>query len=198
MTRREFITDAAIAGAASVSLGAFAADGAKLDRDATMALFDAHRDETEARVSAGIEQNRKGDFSLRIVAADGRPFDRAHVRIKQLKHDFKYGANLFLLGEIGDERREAIYEEAYRRAFNCATLAFLCSDKGRALWCAEPVGVKIADGKIYTAFTTQSTSRTGSSPRWRGKRSCWKRGFANCQNGMRAACRCGRLPTSAS
>ena len=28
------------------------------------------------------------------------------------------------------------------------SLAFLCSDKGRALWCAEPVGVKIADGKI--------------------------------------------------
>ena len=128
MTRRDFITDAAIAGAASVSLGAFAADGAKLDRGATMALFDAHRDETEARVSAGIEQNRKGDFSLRIAAADGRPFDRAHVRIKQLKHDFKYGANLFLLGEIGDERREAIYEEAYRRAFNCATLAFYWND----------------------------------------------------------------------
>ena len=28
------------------------------------------------------------------------------------------------------------------------SLSFLCSDKGRALWCVEPVGVKIADGKI--------------------------------------------------
>ena len=28
------------------------------------------------------------------------------------------------------------------------SLAFLCSDKGRVIWCAEPVGVKIADGKI--------------------------------------------------
>ena len=28
------------------------------------------------------------------------------------------------------------------------SLSFLCSDKGRAIWCAEPVGVKIADGTI--------------------------------------------------
>ena len=28
------------------------------------------------------------------------------------------------------------------------SLSFLCSDSGRAVWCAEPVGVKIADGKI--------------------------------------------------
>ena len=28
------------------------------------------------------------------------------------------------------------------------SLSFLCSDKGRAVWCAEPVGVEIAGGKI--------------------------------------------------
>ena len=28
------------------------------------------------------------------------------------------------------------------------SLSFLCSDKGRAIWCAEPVGVKIAGGEI--------------------------------------------------
>ena len=28
------------------------------------------------------------------------------------------------------------------------SLSFLCSNKGRAIWCAEPVGVKIADGEI--------------------------------------------------
>ena len=28
------------------------------------------------------------------------------------------------------------------------SLSFLCSDKGRAVWCEEPVGVKIANGKI--------------------------------------------------
>ena len=27
-------------------------------------------------------------------------------------------------------------------------MSFLCSDKGRAIWCVEPVGVKIADGEI--------------------------------------------------
>ena len=124
MTRREFMAGATLAGAAGITPGVFASGGAKLNRDATMALFDKYRDETEARVSAGIEKNRKGDFSLRVVAADGRPFDRAHVKVTQVRHDFKYGANLFLLGEIETERREAIYEEACLRAFNCATLAF--------------------------------------------------------------------------
>ena len=28
------------------------------------------------------------------------------------------------------------------------SLSFLCSDKGRAVWCAEPVGVRIKDGEI--------------------------------------------------
>ena len=28
------------------------------------------------------------------------------------------------------------------------SLSFLCSDKGRVIWCAEPVGVKIANGEI--------------------------------------------------
>ena len=28
------------------------------------------------------------------------------------------------------------------------SLAFLCSDKGRVVWCAEPVGVKVANGTI--------------------------------------------------
>ena len=28
------------------------------------------------------------------------------------------------------------------------SLSFLCSDKGRAIWCPEPVGARIADGEI--------------------------------------------------
>ena len=28
------------------------------------------------------------------------------------------------------------------------SLSFLCSDRGRVVWCAEPVGVKIANGEI--------------------------------------------------
>ena len=122
--RRSFLTSCASLAATGAVAPRALAGGAKLDRDATMALFDAQRDETEARVREGIERNRKGDFVLRIAASDGRPFERAHVKLVQRKHDFRYGANLFLLGEIGDERREALYEDAYRKAFNLATLAF--------------------------------------------------------------------------
>lgn len=36
------------------------------------------------------------------------------------------------------------------------SLSFLCSDKGRAIWCAEPVGVKIAVGETRLGWTTIS------------------------------------------
>ena len=35
-----------------------------------------------------------------------------------------------------------------RDNYSHQSLSFLCSDKGRAVWCAEPVGVKIANGRI--------------------------------------------------
>jgi len=35
-----------------------------------------------------------------------------------------------------------------RDNYSHQSLSFLCSDKGRVVWCAEPVGVKIANGRI--------------------------------------------------
>ena len=35
-----------------------------------------------------------------------------------------------------------------RENYSHQSLSFLCSDKGRAIWCAEPVGAKIKDGVI--------------------------------------------------
>ena len=35
-----------------------------------------------------------------------------------------------------------------RSNYSHQSLSFLCSDKGRVVWCAEPVGVKIENGKI--------------------------------------------------
>ena len=58
-------------------------------------------------------------------------------------------------GVCNDFGREMPFTE--KSAFSCdlrldnyshQSLSFLCSDKGRAVWCAEPVGVKISGGEI--------------------------------------------------
>ncbi|MCQ2435758.1 MAG: endo-1,4-beta-xylanase [Clostridia bacterium] len=79
--------------------------------------------ETERRISDGIEQNRKGDFSVKTDFAPGTV-----VHFRQKNHAFRFGANLFMLGEIGDKpEKNAIYEEKFRSLFNMATLPFYWS-----------------------------------------------------------------------
>ncbi|MBQ0125158.1 MAG: hypothetical protein KBS59_02400, partial [Clostridiales bacterium] len=53
--------------------------------------------DVERRIANGIEQNRKGDFKIKTDFAPGTV-----VRYRQKNHAFRFGANLFMLGEIGD------------------------------------------------------------------------------------------------
>ena len=66
-------------------------------------LFHQHAQETDARVKAGIEANRKGPMTLVFKDADGKILDNVHVKVVQKTHDFKYGADLFMLDEIPDD-----------------------------------------------------------------------------------------------
>ena len=92
-------------------------------------LFHQHAQETDARVKAGIEANRKGPMTLVFKDADGKILDNVHVKVVQKTHDFKYGADLFMLDEITDsqEKNEA-YKEYFAAAFNLATLPFYWRD----------------------------------------------------------------------
>lgn len=77
----------------------------------------------ERRIAEGIEQNRKGDFRAKTGFAPGTV-----VHFCQKNHAFRFGANLFMLGEIGDKpEKNAIYEEKFRSLFNMATLPFYWS-----------------------------------------------------------------------
>ena len=101
----------------------------KYDRDGVLDLFRLNAAETDARVRAGIEANRKGMLKILFKDENGKPCETTHVKIHQKKHDFKYGANLFMLDEIVDsaEKNEA-YKEHFAAAFNLATLPFYWSD----------------------------------------------------------------------
>ena len=127
-TRRDFLNSVfalAATGAASPSLLA----AMKYDRDGVLDLFRLCAAETEARVKAGIELNRKGPMRFTFKDAQGRLCENVHVKLTQKTHDFKYGADLFMLDEIGDDpAKNELYKERFAAAFNLATVPFYWSD----------------------------------------------------------------------
>lgn len=74
------------------------------------------------RIDQGIERNRKGDAVLEIVGADGKPLPGATVEIRQTGHEFLFGCNAFVLGQLGENN--AKYEAAFVKLFNFATVPF--------------------------------------------------------------------------
>ena len=101
----------------------------KYDPNSVLGRFRSAAAETDARVKAGIEENRKGTMTLSFKDADGRPCENVHVVLQQKSHRFKYGANLFMLDEIPDgaDKNEA-YKAQFAEAFNLATLPFYWKD----------------------------------------------------------------------
>ena len=127
-TRREFLWNSVMLAATCGMPGALAA-AMKYDRDGVMRLFRLMAEETNARVEAGIELNRKGPMLFTFKDEDGKILENVHLKVTQKTHDFKYGADLFMLDEIVDskEKNEA-YKEHFAAAFNLATVPFYWED----------------------------------------------------------------------
>lgn len=98
------------------------------ERSRVLAPFEEHQDLLDERVAAGIEQNRKRNGTLRFVTADGAPVTDVRVSLKQMKHEFLFGANCFMLGELPDEEINRSYETYFTRLFNEATIPFYWRD----------------------------------------------------------------------
>ena len=97
LPRRDFLRNAVMLAGAGVTAPLWAA--MKYDKNAVLRYFREQASEIDARVKAGIEANRKGDVALVFTDAQGRPCENVHVKLRQTRHDFKYGANLFGLAE---------------------------------------------------------------------------------------------------
>lgn len=93
------------------------------DRRKILEKFEQQKEITKARVEAGIEQNRKGTVLLQVMR-DGKPVPNAKIHLKQKSHEFKYGANLFMLDELETEEKNKKYKEYFKDCFNMATLPF--------------------------------------------------------------------------
>lgn len=76
----------------------------------------------QKRIDDGIEKNRKGDAVLRIVDSNGRTVSCAKVKITHKTHEFLFGCNIFVLGQMKEKNR--VYEKAFLKLFNFATIPF--------------------------------------------------------------------------
>ncbi len=84
-----------------------------------MARFD---DYVDGKIARGIEENRKGQFRLRFLDEKGQTVKGAHVKVKQVRHAFHFGATTFFLGQMETPELNAAYEEKFSRLFNFAVI----------------------------------------------------------------------------
>ena len=94
------------------------------DRRKILDLFEEQKDIVDQKVSEGIEKYRKGDGKIKIVDQNGAVISGATVKLKQKSHEFRFGANLFMLDELETEEKNEKYKKYFSDVFNMATLPF--------------------------------------------------------------------------
>lgn len=94
----------------------------------TLKHFRDNKEYMDECVEKGIEANRKGLAKFTFVDCDGRSVEDVRVEFRQKTHDFKFGANIFMLGELETEEKNQLYRERFAQLFNLATLPFYWCD----------------------------------------------------------------------
>ena len=94
------------------------------ERRKILELFDLHQDFVDKKVSDGIEQNRKGYAKITITDKNGNSIKGAKITASQKSHEFRFGANIFMLDELETEEKNEKYKKYFADLFNMATLPF--------------------------------------------------------------------------
>ena len=95
-----------------------------MSRRDVMDLFEKQKERTEERINAGIEQYRKGYADIKIVDGEGNAIPNARVTVRQKTHEFRFGANIFMLDELETAEKNEKYKKYFADVFNIATLPF--------------------------------------------------------------------------
>ena len=97
-------------------------------KESVLYCFDHQPDEIRERTKNGIETYRKGNVRLSFVDKEGKPVTGVHADICQTNHEFRHGANIFMLDEFESEEKNRIYREKFAQLFNLATVPFYWRD----------------------------------------------------------------------
>ena len=93
-------------------------------RDLYMGAYEQNKNVIDAKIADGIERYRKGYCRLRLIDEEGNPIADKKVRMIQKNHDFKYGANIFMLDEFESDEDNVEYRRFFKEHFNLATVPF--------------------------------------------------------------------------
>lgn len=94
------------------------------DRRKVLDLFEEQNDTWRKRAAEGIERYRKGDGVVTVVDEAGNPVSNAKIKLTQKTHEFRFGANLFMLDELETDEKNEKYKTYFSDVFNMATLPF--------------------------------------------------------------------------
>ena len=110
-------------------------------REVCLKNYEEHRSFIDSRCEADIEKYRKGKMRIFIKDKNGNAVKGKKISIHQKTHDFKYGANIFMLDEFADESDNKAYREMFSKYFNLATVPFywdgLEPEKGKPRFAAD-------------------------------------------------------------
>ena len=93
-------------------------------RKEVLRYFEQNKDFFESTVYPNIEKYRKGDIKLHFKDKNGNSISVDNLKIKQISHEFKFGANIFMLDEMETEDKNQAYKDYFKSVFNMATLPF--------------------------------------------------------------------------
>ena len=94
------------------------------DRKKVLELFEQQEESTNERIKEGIEKYRKGNAEIVVTDKSGNPIPNVAIKVKQKTHEFRFGANLFMLDELETDDKNAKYKKYFADIFNMATLPF--------------------------------------------------------------------------
>lgn len=94
------------------------------DRKKSLDLFEQQKEYTDKRVSEDIEKYRKGNAEIIVTDKRGKPIHNVEIKAKQKSHEFRFGANLFMLDGFETEEKNEKYKKHFADVFNMATLPF--------------------------------------------------------------------------
>ena len=94
------------------------------NRKEVLKYFEQSKDFFENIIYPNIEKYRKGSIKLSFKDEKGNPILCESIKIKQISHEFKFGANLFMLDELETDEKNQAYKDYFKNVFNMATLPF--------------------------------------------------------------------------
>jgi len=83
-----------------------------------------HAGNWQAAAKARIEQHRKADARITVVDAAGNPVPDVELTVKQTRHAFLFGCNIFAFDSYRQQRDTDTYRHRFKDLFNYATLPF--------------------------------------------------------------------------